>query len=181
MVTIITNYINKLSKEIESMETEMYKLNNTVNALSEMRMKEKLIEDTIEGGGWKCHIKYRGQDCVASFHIIQQIYRYQLTVVAWYACHTAITVTWHLYTWCILRKEINQSCPLYFKWHFQPPPLVKKNICNLRFENKSIAEKINLRILVQKSHLMKVVQKQTKGKKKVGMNVMNVILGVAGK
>ena len=154
---------------------------NTVYAWSEMRMEEKLIKDTIEVGGWKCRIKYRGQDCVASFNFIQQIYRYQLTFVAWYVCHIALTVTWHLYTCCILRKEINQSCPLYFKWHFQPPPLVNKKMCSLRFENKSIAKKINLRILIQKSHLMKVVQNQTKGKKKVGIIVMNVIFGVTGK
>ena len=48
MVTVKTNDVNKLSKEIESMKTEMNKLKNIVNALSEMRMEEKLIKDTIE-------------------------------------------------------------------------------------------------------------------------------------
>ena len=52
---------------------------------------------------------------------MQQIYRCQLTVIAWYACHEAITVRWHLYVCCILRKEVQQSCPLYLIWYFQPP------------------------------------------------------------
>ena len=48
MVIVKTNDVNKLSKEIESMKTEMNKLKNIVNALSERRMEEKLIKDTIE-------------------------------------------------------------------------------------------------------------------------------------
>ena len=45
----------------------------------------------------------------------------QLTVVGWHACHEAITVRWHLYACCILSKKIQQYCPLYLIWYFQPP------------------------------------------------------------
>ena len=44
-------------------------------------------------GGWKCHIKYKGQGCFTSFFSMQQIYACLLTVVALYACHGAITVS----------------------------------------------------------------------------------------
>ena len=77
----------------------------------------------LQEGGWKCHNKYKGQDWLFSFLSMQQIYRCQLTVLAWYACHEAIAVIWHLYVCCILRKEVQQSCTLHLIWYFQPPPL----------------------------------------------------------
>ena len=44
------------------------------------------------------------------------------TGVNWYTCHEAITVRWQLYVYCILRKGVKQSCPLYLIWYFHPPP-----------------------------------------------------------
>ena len=78
-----------------------------------------------KGGRWKWHNKYIGQDCWTSFLSMQQIYRCQLPVVAWYACHKGITVRLHLYACCILRKKVHQSCPLYLIWYFQPPHFEK--------------------------------------------------------
>ena len=44
------------------------------------------------------------QDWFPSFLSMQQIYRCQLTFVAWYACPKAITAFWHLYVYCIFKK-----------------------------------------------------------------------------
>ena len=38
---------------------------------------------SIKGRGWECYIKYKEQDWFPSFPSMQQIYRCQLTVVAW--------------------------------------------------------------------------------------------------
>ena len=40
-------------------------------------------------GHWKCHMRYKGQDCFSSFLSMQQTIRCQLTDVALYACHEA--------------------------------------------------------------------------------------------
>ena len=53
---------------------------------------------------------------------MQQAYRCHLTVIASWQAYQATTVSGHLYICGILRKEVNQSCPMYLSWHFQPPP-----------------------------------------------------------
>ena len=77
-----------------------------------------------KGGGWKCHIKYKGLDFFTSFLSMQYMCRCQLTAIAWHASHEAITARWHLYVCCLLRKEVKQSSPLYLIWYFQPPPFL---------------------------------------------------------
>ena len=44
------------------------------------------------GGYWKYHIRYKGQDCFSSLLSMQLPDRCQLTAVALYDCHEAITV-----------------------------------------------------------------------------------------
>ena len=36
--------------------------------------------------------------------------------------YQAIAASWHLHFCCILRKDVQQSSPLYLIGHFQPPP-----------------------------------------------------------
>ena len=67
----------------------------------------------IKGGGWKCHIKYKGQDWFISFLSMQQVFRFHLTAIASWQTYQATTVSWHLYISWLLRKEVKQSYPLY--------------------------------------------------------------------
>ena len=88
-----------------------------------LRVEKWNWEWNLKGGGWKCHIKYKGLECLTSCLSMQQIYRCQLTAVAWYACNEAIKVRWHMYVCFLLTKEVKKSSPLYLIWYLQPPPL----------------------------------------------------------
>ena len=48
------------------------------------KMKYNYVSNggSLQGGGWKYHIKYKGQDCCNSFLSMQQAYRCNLTVIA---------------------------------------------------------------------------------------------------
>ena len=48
----------------------------------------------------------KGKICFSSFLSMQQTNRFQLTDVALYACHEAITVTWHQLVQCTLSKPL---------------------------------------------------------------------------
>ena len=67
----------------------------------------------------------KGKDVLPLFQYATNIYGCLLTVVALYVCHEVITVRWHLYVCCIVRKETKESCSMYLIWYFQPPPLAK--------------------------------------------------------
>ena len=72
MVTVKTNDVNKLSEEIESMKTEMDKLKNTVNALSEMRMEEKLINDAMEFlQKYICNLKFENKSIAEKIRLLE--------------------------------------------------------------------------------------------------------------
>ena len=86
-----------------------------------------------KGGGWKYHIKC----CCTSLFSMLQAYRCLTVIASWHA-YEATTVGWHLYMCCIARKEINQSCPMYLLWHFQPLPYNKVD-----FATKCVSRKIH--------------------------------------
>ena len=98
---------------------------NMSNKLPKWGMLKKQFKKfgrNFKDGGWNYHIQNKGLDCFTSFLNRQQRYRCQLTVIALWQAYQAIAASWHLHFCCMLRKEVQQSSPLYFIWHFQPPP-----------------------------------------------------------
>ena len=78
------------------------------------------------GRGWQYHLKDMEQNSYSYLLSVHWTNRCQVTVIPSWQALKNTAVSWHLFVWCILRKELKQSCPLYLICHFKRPPLGKK-------------------------------------------------------
>ena len=75
----------------------------------------------IYGRGWQYHFKYIEQNSYKYLLSVHSTNRCRVTSIALWQAFKFTAVSWHLIVFCILRKELKQSCHLNLIWHFQRP------------------------------------------------------------